>query len=93
MKEDDKRATLRNLKRIPGVGDRIAQDLFDLGYRSVDELKEQDPEAIYKRLCEHQGTRIDRCMLYVLRCAVYFASCENPDPKLLKWWNWKDAKA
>ena len=27
----------------------------------------------------------------VYRCAVYFASTEDPDPEKLKWWNWKDA--
>nr|WP_321429915.1 helix-hairpin-helix domain-containing protein [uncultured Methanolobus sp.] len=29
-------------------------------------------------------------MLYVFREAVYFASNEEHDPELLKWWNWKD---
>ncbi|WP_394701143.1 helix-hairpin-helix domain-containing protein [uncultured Methanolobus sp.] len=33
---------------------------------------------------------LDRCMLYVFREAVYFASNEEHDPELLKWWNWKD---
>jgi hypothetical protein len=81
---------LRELKRIPGVGDKIAHDLWNLGYRSLQELKDQDPEEIYQRLCNYQGTHVDRCMLYVFRCAVYFASNETHDPELLKWWNWKD---
>jgi hypothetical protein len=34
---------------------------------------------------------VDRCVLYVFRCAVYFASEAEHDPELLKWWNWKDA--
>ena len=46
--------------------------------------------ALYERLCELQGCHVDRCMLYVLRCAVYFASGERHDPELLKWWHWKD---
>lgn len=83
-------SSLNDLKRIPGVGNRIAQDLWNLGYRSVQELQDQDPEAMYKTLCEHQGTHVDRCMLYVFRCAVYFASHEEHDPELLRWWNWKD---
>jgi hypothetical protein len=29
-------------------------------------------------------------VLYVFRCAVYYASHEVHDPELLKWWNWKD---
>jgi hypothetical protein len=34
--------------------------------------------------------QIDPCVLYVFRCAVYYASHEVHDPDLLKWWNWKD---
>jgi hypothetical protein len=86
------REAVRDLKRIPGVGDKVAQDLVDLGYRCVGELKDQDPEAIYRRLCELQGKHVDRCMLYVFRCAVYFASEGTHDPELLKWWNWKDSR-
>ena len=93
MTGDEKNAILQNLKRIPGVGDSVAQDLFDLGYRSVEELKGQDPQAMYRSLCRHRQVQIDRCMLYVMRCAVYFASHDHPDPELLKWWNWKDTKA
>lgn len=84
------RAALRNLRRIPGVGPTIARDLGELGVRSVGDLRGADPDALYRRLCDHQGTRVDRCMLYVFRCAVYFASTEHPDPERLKWWRWKD---
>ncbi|NMB56563.1 pathogenicity locus, partial [Candidatus Beckwithbacteria bacterium] len=31
----------------------------------------------------------DRCLLYVFRCAVYYAK-GGRDPEKLKWWNWKD---
>ncbi|MFP4458563.1 MAG: helix-hairpin-helix domain-containing protein [Candidatus Zixiibacteriota bacterium] len=36
----------------------------------------------------------DRCLLYVFRCAVYFAEIteENRDIEMLKWWNWKNKK-
>jgi len=64
MTGDEKNAILQNLKRIPGVGDSVAQDLFDLGYRSVEELKGQDPQAMYRSLCRHRQSQIDRCMLY-----------------------------
>ncbi|MBL7185950.1 MAG: hypothetical protein ISS70_06470 [Phycisphaerae bacterium] len=32
-------------------------------------------------------------MLYVLRCAVYYASNAERDPELLKWWNFKDKES
>ncbi len=45
---------------------------------------------MYEALCERRGHQ-DRCLLYVFRGAVYFASRTRPDPELLKWWNWSDA--
>jgi len=30
------------------------------------------------------GVTQDRCLLYVFRCAVYFAETENPEPEKLK---------
>jgi len=53
-------------------------------------LRGQSPEALYERDRELAGGRLDPCVLYTYRCAVYYASTERPDPALLKWWNWKD---
>jgi len=78
------------LQKIPGVGKSIAQDLRNLGIDSIQDLKDKDPEELYIRLCDQQGVKIDRCMLYVFRCAVYYASTKTHDPELLKWWNWKN---
>ena len=79
-----------DLQTIPGVGPSISQDLRDLGYGSVAALRDQDPQEMYERLCLRQGQDVDRCVLYVFRCAVYFADTGEPEPDLLKWWNWKD---
>ena len=87
---DKKTAALRELQIIPGVGKSIANDLWNLGIQSVKSLKNVDPETLYEKLCVFQCTRVDRCMLYVFRCAVYFASNEKHDAERLKWWNWKD---
>ncbi|HEV2653408.1 MAG TPA: helix-hairpin-helix domain-containing protein [Ktedonobacteraceae bacterium] len=86
----ERTAILKELRVIPGVGKSIAEDLWNLGLRSVQDLKGQDPEELYVRLCAMQGMQVDRCMLYVFRCAVYYASHEQHDPELLKWWNWKE---
>ncbi len=85
-----KGAAKDELRCIPGVGATIAQDLRDLGIHRVEDLRGADPQALYDRLCVHQGMHVDRCMLYVLRCAVYYASEFPHDPELLKWWSWKD---
>ncbi len=85
-----RKEAIKALQQIPGVGKVIARDLWNLGISSVAELRGVDPEALYNDLCLMQQTQVDRCMLYVFRCAVYYASHEDPDPELLKWWNWKD---
>ena len=83
---------LKALQAIPGIGKSLGKDLVDLGYQNVDALKDEDPEMMYQNLIALRGQHIDRCVLYVFRCAVYFASNTTHDPALLKWWNWKDKK-
>lgn len=78
------------LLKIPGVGKSIAKDLKSIGIKKVSDLKGKKPEIMYKALMNRVGSHIDRCVLYVFRCAVYFAENKNPKPELLKWWNWKD---
>lgn len=80
----------KNLQEIPGVGPSIAKDLHDLGIRKAADLKGKNPEKMYVNLCRKRGQHIDRCMLYVLRCAVYYASHKKHNPAKLLWWNWKD---
>lgn len=81
-----------DLQTIPGIGPSMAQDLRDLGYFEVSDLRGQDPELMFKRLKLMHGIEIDRCVLYVFRCAVYYASEQQHEPELLKWWVWKDRK-
>lgn len=70
----------------------MAQDLRDLGIHRVAQLRHRDPEQLYRRLISLRGAYQDRCVLYVFRCAVYFAETARPKPELLKWWNWKDPR-
>lgn len=92
MREELKRLSLRRLQKIPGVGKSISLDLWDLGIRHIADLKGRDPEKLYAKRCTQVGTRIDPCLLYVFRGAVYYASHTRHDPELLKWWNWKDRR-
>ncbi|MBZ5535122.1 MAG: helix-hairpin-helix domain-containing protein [Acidobacteriia bacterium] len=85
-----KTVAMKELQEIPGVGKSIARDLWNLGFRSAQGLKDQNPEKLYLRHCRQKGMKVDRCMLYVFRCAVYYASNNRHQPRLLKWWNWKD---
>ena len=82
-----------DLQTIPGVGPSIERDLVDLGFGRVAELQSEDPDRMYADLCDLRGERIDPCVKYVFRCAVYFASHDVHDPSLLQWWNWKELPA
>jgi hypothetical protein len=89
MQDDQHKQALRELRRIPGVGSSIANDLWQLGVRSIDDLRDRSPQELYDQLCAQAGAQLDRCILYVFRCAVYYASNEEHEPERLKWWNWK----
>ncbi len=78
-----------SLTSIPGVGKSIAGDLRNIGVTSLEDLKGKDPETLYQLSNQYTGTTQDKCLLYVFRCAVYFAD-DGRDPEKLNWWNWKD---
>lgn len=84
--------SIGGLTSIPGVGKSIARDLWNIGIRDISDLYGQSPEKLYDLSNEFAGNVQDRCLLYVFRCAVYFA--ETPEAERekdkLKWWNWKD---
>ncbi|UCC14277.1 MAG: Pathogenicity locus [Gammaproteobacteria bacterium] len=79
-----------HLQSIPGVGPGIERALLELGYSRVGDLRDADPESMYQALCRIRGAHVDRCVLYVFRCAVYYASHTAHEPERLKWWHWKD---
>lgn len=86
----NKAAILRELQTIPGIGRACALDLWQLGIRSVSDLRGKNPAALYERLNALSGVRHDPCMLYTFRCAVYYATEPAHEPEKLKWWYWKD---
>lgn len=88
----NKEETLKELMQIPGVGKSIAKDLMDIGINSILQLKNQSPELLYEKSNKFAGEIQDKCLLYVFRCAVYFAETEREhhDADKLKWWYWKD---
>jgi pathogenicity locus Cdd1 protein len=87
-----KKATIQNLRAIPGVGVSIAGDLYNIGIRRVEELRGKNPEDLYRQSNAYAGVVQDICLLYVFRCAVYFATEQQPEPGKLKWWYWKEHK-
>ncbi len=81
-----------DLRKIPGIGENIEQDLLNIGITCIADLKGQDPEELYRRDCEFKGRKEDLCQLYVFRAAVYYADNKVTEPEKLKWWYWKDKK-
>ncbi len=92
MQKDPIIEAAKKFQIISGVGKNLSRDLVDLGYRKVSDLNDEDPETMYQNLIILRGQHIDRCVLYVFRCAVYYASHPVHEAELLKWWNWKDDK-
>jgi len=75
---------LIEFQQVPSVGPRFAQDLIDMGYYRLTELKDKDGAEL---LNEHErfiGTRTDPCVEDQFRLVVYYAN--NPGSKK-QWWN------
>ena len=89
MMQNEKNKT-SDLKKIPGVGANMEQHLQNIGIHCIADLRGKDPEELYRLDCMKKGFQVDRCVLYVFRCAVYFAEHEQHEPEKLKWWYWKD---
>ena len=82
--------SLQKLEDLPGIGRKIAQDLRAIGVKSPGDLKGRNPQQLYEKLCRFKTSPPDRCLLYVLRCAIYYLSHNKHNLRFLKWWNWKD---
>ena len=79
-----------DLQKIPGIGANMETHLKNIGICCIADLKGKDPNELYQKDCLYKGYQDDRCVLYVFRCAVYYAEHERHDPEKLKWWYWKD---
>jgi hypothetical protein len=73
-------SSLQQLQQIPGVGKTIARDMHNIGIHSIDHLNGRQARQLYAKLCQFKASPVDRCMLYVFRCAIYYASNTHHDP-------------
>ncbi len=94
MTAKKKSEIIAELREIPGVDISIAHDLYNIGIRTIADLRSKNPDRLYEHSNAIAGTLQDRCLLYVFREAVYYAKtpAKSRDPEKLKWWNWKDDK-
>ena len=86
----DKNKILKQLQTIPSVGKSISRDLWNLGIRSIEDLKEKNPQKLYEKSNKLAGVKQDPCLLYTFRCAVYFATEKKLKKEKLNWWYWKN---
>ena len=70
------------LTAIPNVGPAVARKLLALDVNGLDDLRGQDPEALFERLCAQDGRRHDPCLLDTLVAAVAYADGGPARP----WW-------
>jgi predicted DNA-binding transcriptional regulator YafY len=85
-KDPAERAAWREFQRLGSVGPATAADLLQLGFRRIDDLRGQDPIALYERLCALTGRRQDPCVEDTLRCAI--ARAEQPElPERWRQWH------
>lgn len=81
---------MSDLRLVPGIGAKKEKELMELGYDSLEALKDADPDDLYIRACVNEGWQLDKCVLYAFRCAVAFAKDPAPDPEKYRWWYFCD---
>lgn len=77
----NKQQVLKQFQTIPGIGKACSLDLWNIGLRSISDMKGKNPALLYNKLNVFSGVKHDVCMLYTFRCAVYFAT-ENIHDKI-----------
>jgi pathogenicity locus Cdd1 protein len=75
---------MSTLTSIPNVGPAIARKLERLGVREPDDLRGQDADELFERLCALDGRRHDPCLLDTFHAAVDVADGKPARP----WWEY-----
>jgi hypothetical protein len=75
---------MSTLTSIPNVGPAIARELERLGVREPDDLRGQDADELFERLCALDGRRHDPCLLDTFHAAVDVADGKPARP----WWEY-----
>jgi len=73
----------KEFMKMPNVGPKFAEDLIDLGIRSVADLRDKEPVVLYRALCTKTGSRQDPCVLDTFMAVVDYSRTGQPR----KWWD------
>lgn len=71
-----------DLRQLPNVGPAVARMLMRLGVERADDLRGQDAERLFQRLCDLDGKRHDPCLLDTFVALVDHANGAPARP----WW-------
>ena len=80
MANKQKQQSLDNLQSLMNIGPAIAKRLYSIGITSAAQIMKSEPEAIYEKLKQKEGGKLDICVLYQLRGAIKNTSwwlCKN----------------
>ncbi len=81
---------LGQFQSLGSVGPSLSQDLWDLGFRTIADLKGANPVEMYERFSRTAGQRADPCVEDVFRCAVAQARDPELPDEMRQWWMWKE---
>ena len=70
----------KEFQKIPNVGPKFAQDLIDLGFVDISEIKGQEPLVLYKKLEKLTRSRQDPCVLDTFMAIVDYAQTGQNRP-------------
>jgi hypothetical protein len=79
-----KHASEHDLRQLPNVGPAVARMLIRLGIERPEELRGQDGEQLFQRLCDLDGKRHDPCLLDTFVAVVDHANGAPARP----WWQY-----
>lgn len=80
---------LAQFQAIPSIGPKLAQWVTELGYYSLEELKNEDGADLTNRLEVHFGYWEDPCVEDSLRCIVYHANHSDSEKS---WWHFTEER-
>jgi hypothetical protein len=75
---------MAELTDMPNIGPKVAAKLRRLDIQSSEDLRGQDGEDLFERLCAMDGRRHDPCLLDTFVAAVDFANGGPARP----WWEY-----
>ena len=80
---------LAQFQAIPSIGPKLAQWVTELGFYSLEELKNENGAELTNRLEVHFGYWEDPCVEDSLRCIVHHANHSGSEKS---WWHFTDER-